>query len=150
MCKIGVFPVWIAWGHALLRMEHYSQAHVKFIQALQLHKNDSDFHVAPVILEIINTMEGGPAVDVSAVRSMYEHLARSAPTILDDSLSADSYLNVLHMPSTFPHSERSRGSQELANNGSSNSSDFDEGPCSNLDSIRYLECVNYLQDTWSL
>ncbi|KAK9698114.1 hypothetical protein RND81_08G083600 [Saponaria officinalis] len=145
-CKIDVFPVWIAWGHALLRMEHYSQARVKFIQALQLRKNDSDFHVAPVILDIISTMEGGPAVDVSTVRSMYEHLARSAPTILDDSLSADSYLNVLHMPSTFPRSERSRGSQEPANNGSSSITDFDEGPCSNLDNIRYLECVNYLQD----
>ncbi|XP_074272051.1 uncharacterized protein LOC141595969 [Silene latifolia] len=145
-CKIDVFPVWIAWGHALLRMEHYSQARVKFIQALQLRKNDSDFHVAPVILDIISTMEGGPAVDVSTVRSMYDHLARSAPTILDDSLSADSYLNVLHMPSTFPRSERSRGSQEPANSGSTSSMDFDEGPCSNLDNIRYLECVNYLQD----
>ena len=35
-------------------------------QALQLHKGDS----APVILEIINTIEGGPPVDVSTVRSM--------------------------------------------------------------------------------
>lgn len=39
-------------------------------QALQLRKNDPDFHVAPVILDIINTIEGGPPVDVSAVRSM--------------------------------------------------------------------------------
>ncbi|XP_057524069.1 uncharacterized protein LOC130803870 isoform X3 [Amaranthus tricolor] len=145
-CKIDVFPVWIAWGHALLRMEHYSQARVKFIQALQLRKNDPDFHATPVILEIINTIEGGPPVDVSAVRSMYEHLAKSAPTILDDSLSADSYLNVLHMPSTFPRSERSRGSQETANSSSMGGTDFDDGPRSNLDSIRYLECINYLQD----
>lgn len=35
-------------------------------QALQLHKGDP----APVILEIINTIEGGPPVDVSSVRSM--------------------------------------------------------------------------------
>lgn len=35
-------------------------------QALQLYKADP----APVILEIINTIEGGPPVDVSAVRSM--------------------------------------------------------------------------------
>lgn len=76
----------------------------------------------------------------------YEHLAKSAPTILDDSLSADSYLNVLHMPSTFPRSERSRGSQEPANSSSMSSTDFDDGPRSNLDNIRYLECVNYLQD----
>ncbi|KNA04878.1 hypothetical protein SOVF_195620 isoform A [Spinacia oleracea] len=145
-CKIDVFPVWIAWGHALLRMEHYSQARVKFIQALQLRKNDPDFHVAPVILDIINTIEGGPPVDVSAVRSMYEHLEKSAPTILDDSLSADSYLNVLHMPSTFPRSERSRGSQEPANSSSMSGIDYDDGPRSNLDNIRYLECVNYLQD----
>ncbi|OUZ99912.1 hypothetical protein BVC80_9069g19 [Macleaya cordata] len=142
-CKIDAFPVWNAWGLALIRMEHYSQARVKFKQALQLYKIDP----APVILEIINTIEGGPPVDVSAVRSMYEHLAKSAPTILDDSLSADSYLNVLYMPSTFPRSERSRQYQESANDLSDSSIlDFEEGPHSNLDNIRYLECVNYLQD----
>ncbi|CAL5429141.1 unnamed protein product [Camellia sinensis] len=141
-CKIDVFPVWNAWGHALIRMEHYAQARVKFKQALQLHKGDS----APVILEIINTIEGGQPVDVSAVRSMYEHLARSAPAILDDSLSADSYLNVLYMPSTFPRSERSRRFQESTTDNSLPSSEFEGGPRSNLDSIRYNECVNYLQE----
>ncbi|KAG2699968.1 hypothetical protein I3760_07G212600 [Carya illinoinensis] len=141
-CKIDVVPVWTAWGHALIRMERYAQARVKFKQALQLYKGDP----APVILEIINTIEGGPPVDVSAVRSMYEHLAKSAPTILDDSLSADSYLNVLYMPSTFPRSERSRRSQLSTDNNSSQSSDFEDGPRSNLDSIRYVECVNYLQE----
>lgn len=73
-------------------------------------------------------------------------MARSAPAILDDSLSADSYLNVLYMPSTFPRSERSRRSQEATNDNTSYSSDFEDGPRSNLDSIRYAECVNYLQD----
>ncbi|KAJ7958696.1 Zinc finger FYVE domain protein [Quillaja saponaria] len=141
-CKIDAFPVWNAWGHALIRMEHYEQARVKFKQALQLYKGDP----GSVILEIINTMEGGPPVDVSAVRSMYEHLAKSAPTILDDSLSADSYLNVLYMPSTFPRSERSRRAQESANNNSTYNSDFEDGPRSNLDNVRYIECVNYLQD----
>ncbi|CAL2234569.1 unnamed protein product [Prunus armeniaca] len=141
-CKIDVVPVWNAWGHALIRMEHYAQARVKFKQALQLYKADP----APVILEIINTIEGGPPVDVSAVRSMYEHLAKSAPTILDDSLSADSYLNVLYLPSTFPRSERSRRSHESANNNSTYISDFEDGPRSNLDSVRYVECVNYLQE----
>ncbi|KAI3468258.1 hypothetical protein Pfo_024921 [Paulownia fortunei] len=141
-CKIEVFPVWNSWGHALIRMEHYAQARVKFKQALQLHKGDS----APVILEIINTIEGGPPVDVASVRSMYEHLAKSAPAVLDDPLSADSYLNVLYMPSTFPRSERSRRSQEAAKDNSTHSSDLEDGPRSNLDSIRYLECVNYLQE----
>ncbi|XP_022729138.1 uncharacterized protein LOC111284627 isoform X2 [Durio zibethinus] len=141
-CKIDVFPVWNAWGHALIRMEHYAQARVKFKQALQLYKGDP----APVIVEIINTIEGGPPVDVSAVRSMYEHLAKSAPTILDDSLSADSYLNVLYMPSTFPRSERSRRSQESTNSNSPYGPDFEDGPRSNLDSARYIECVNYLQE----
>ncbi|XP_077246440.1 zinc finger FYVE domain protein isoform X2 [Tasmannia lanceolata] len=142
-CKIDAFPVWNAWGHALIRMEHYAQARVKFKQALQLHKGDP----TPVILEIINTMEGGPPVDVSSVRSMYEHLAKSAPTILDDSLSADSYLNVLYMPSTFPRSERSRRFQEATNSHSAlSSSDFEDGPRSNLDNVRYVECVNYLQE----
>lgn len=141
-CKIDVFPVWNAWGHALLRMERYGHARVKFKQALQLYKGDS----GPVILEIINTIEGGPPVDVSAVRSMYEHLAKSAPTILDDSLSADSYLNILYMPSTLPRSERSRRSQVSANNNSIYSRDFEDGPRSNLDNVRYTECVNYFQD----
>ncbi|MCL7036661.1 hypothetical protein MKW94_010857 [Papaver nudicaule] len=142
-CKINAFPVWSAWGLALIKMEHYSQARVKFKQALQLYKVDP----APVILEIINTIEGGPPVDVSAVRSMYEHLAKSAPTILDDSLSADSYLNVLYMPTTFPRSERSRQFRGSSNDLSESSGlDFEEGPRSNLDNIRYLECVNYLQD----
>ncbi|KAF6172870.1 hypothetical protein GIB67_035424 [Kingdonia uniflora] len=142
-CKIDAFPVWNAWGHALIRMEHYAQARVKFKQALQLYKSDP----APVIVDIINTMEGGPPVDVSAVRTMYEHLAKSAPTILDDSLSADSYLNVLYMPSTFPRSERSRRFQVSASSNSNSSNyDIDEGPRSNLESIRYLECINYLQE----
>lgn len=142
-CKIDAFPVWNAWGLALIRMEHYAQARVKFKQAFQLYKGET----APVILEIINTMEGGPPVDVAAVRSLYEHLAKSAPTILDDSLSADSYLNVLYMPSTFPRSERSRRFQQSSDGHSSSSSlDFDDGPRSNLDNIRYVECVNYLQE----
>ncbi|XP_054798123.1 uncharacterized protein LOC129303101 isoform X2 [Prosopis cineraria] len=140
-CKIDVFPVWNAWGHALIRMEHYGQARVKFKQALQVYKGDP----GPVILEIINTIEGGPPVDVSAVHSMYDHFAKSAPTILDDSLSADSYLNILYMPSTFPRSERSRRSQDSTNN-SIYSPDFYDGPRSNLDNARYNECVTYLQE----
>ncbi|XP_051127624.1 uncharacterized protein LOC127249073 isoform X2 [Andrographis paniculata] len=141
-CKIDVFPVWNSWGHALIRMEHYAQARVKFKQALQLHKGDS----APVILEIINTIEGGPTVDVASVRSMYEHLAKSAPAVLDDPLSADSYLNVLYMPSTFPRSERSRRLPEARKDDSTFNADLEDGPRSNLDNNRYLECVNYLQE----
>lgn len=81
----------------------------------------------------------------------YEHLAKSAPTILDDSLSADAYLNVLYMPSTFPRSERSRRSQEAPDSRSLlSSSDFEDGPRSgprsNLDNVRYVECVNYLHE----
>ncbi|KAH0890215.1 hypothetical protein HID58_052644 [Brassica napus] len=143
-CKIDVFPVWKAWGLALLRMERYTQARVKFkyVQAFQLKGED----IPDVIQEIINTIEGGPPVDVSTVRSMYDHLAKSAPTILDDSLSADSYLNVLHMPSTFPRSERSRRSLESEKNNSVPGSNFEDGPRSNLDSTRYSECTNYLQE----
>ncbi|AEC07743.1 zinc finger FYVE domain protein [Arabidopsis thaliana] len=141
-CKIDVFPVWKAWGLALLRMERYAQARVKFKQAFQLKGED----IPDVIQEIINTIEGGPPVDVSIVRSMYDHLAKSAPTILDDSLSADSYLNVLHMPSTFPRSERSRRSLESEKNSSVPGSDFEDGPRSNLDTTRYSECTNYLQE----
>jgi hypothetical protein len=44
----------------------YFSYSIVFRQALQLYKGDP----APVILEIINTIEGGPPVDVSAVRSM--------------------------------------------------------------------------------
>lgn len=76
----------------------------------------------------------------------YEHLAKSAPTILDDSLSADSYLNVLYMPSTFPRSERSRRSLESQSSNSVDGFDFEDGPRSNLDNVRYLECVSYFQE----
>lgn len=142
-CKIDAFPVWIAWGHALVRMEHYAQARVKFKQALQQYKGDA----ATVVTEIINTIEGGPPVDVSSVRSMYEHLAKSAATIFDDSLSADAYLNVLYMPSTFPRSESSRQSRDpIDNQFTSATSYLEDGPRSNLDSVRYAECIHYLQD----
>ncbi|KAK1298837.1 hypothetical protein QJS10_CPB14g00997 [Acorus calamus] len=60
------FPVWNAWGHALIRVEPYAQARVKFKQAFQLYKGDP----TPVIPGIINELEGSPPVDVSAVRSM--------------------------------------------------------------------------------
>ncbi|KZV53912.1 hypothetical protein F511_23677 [Dorcoceras hygrometricum] len=141
-CKIDVFPVWNSWGHALIRTEHYAQARVKFKQALQLYKGDS----TPVIIDIVNTIEGGPPVDVASVRSMYEHLAKSAPAVLDDPLSADSYLNIFYMPSTFPRSERSRRSQEATKDRPAHSSDLEDGPRSNLDNNRYMECVNYLQE----
>nr|CAD1824207.1 unnamed protein product [Ananas comosus var. bracteatus] len=142
-CKIDAFPVWNAWGRALIRMEHYAQARVKYKQALQLYKGD----VSPVILEIINTVEGGPPVDVLSARSMYEHFAKSASTILDDSLSADAYLNILYMPSTFPRSERSRQSRDASEGHSlSSSSEFEDGPRSNLDNVRYAECIYYLQE----
>lgn len=77
----------------------------------------------------------------------YEHLAKSAATIFDDSLSADAYLNVLYMPSTFPRSERSRQSRDpIDNQFTSASSYLEDGPRSNLDSVRYAECIHYLQD----
>lgn len=76
----------------------------------------------------------------------YEHLARNAPAILDDSLSADSYLSVLYIPSKCPRTERFRFSLEALNDTFSNSTYFEDGPKSNLDSVRYLECINYFQD----
>lgn len=140
-CKIDAFPVWNAWGHALIRMERYAQARVKFKQALQLHKGDP----TPVILDIINTVEGGPPVDVPAARSLYEHLAKSAPAILDDSLSADAYLNVLYLPSTLPRSERP-SSREAGYLFVSSGQEFEDGPHSNLENTRYAECIHYLQE----
>lgn len=165
------------------------RCHCCLRQALQLYKGD----VSPVILEIINTVEGGPPVDVLSARSMwvhcfctpflmmilhyvfsklweifiiwlcyvavilesiivewycrYEHFAKSASTILDDSLSADAYLNILYMPSTFPRSERSRQSRDASEGHSlSSSSEFEDGPRSNLDNVRYAECIYYLQE----
>ncbi|KAL6615484.1 hypothetical protein ACP70R_037754 [Stipagrostis hirtigluma subsp. patula] len=142
-CKIDAFPVWLAWGHALVRMEHYAQARVKFKQALLQYKGDTP----SVVIDIINTIEGGPPVDVSSVRSMYEHLAKSAATIFDDSLSADAYLNVLYMPTTFPRSERSRQSTgPIYNQYAPAGSYLEDGPRSNLDSVRYAECIHYLQE----
>jgi zinc finger FYVE domain-containing protein 26 len=79
----------------------------------------------------------------------YIHLAKSAPTIMDDSLSADAYLNVLYMPSSFPRSERLRRSAEDSANVYKPFSAKDateDGPRSNLDKVRYVECVSYLQE----
>uniref|UniRef100_A0A0D9V2H3 ZFYVE26-like TPR repeats domain-containing protein n=1 Tax=Leersia perrieri TaxID=77586 RepID=A0A0D9V2H3_9ORYZ len=141
--SMAVYTFWIAWGLALVRMEHYSQARVKFKQALQQYKGDA----TPFVLEIINTIEGGPPVDVSSVRSLYEHLAKSAATIFDDSLSADAYLNVLYMPSTFPRSERSRQSKDPMDSQFAPASSYlEDGPRSNLDGTRYAECIHYLQE----
>lgn len=40
LCKIDAFAVWNAWGLALIRMEHYAQARVKFKYAhlMSIHK----------------------------------------------------------------------------------------------------------------
>ena len=77
----------------------------------------------------------------------YEHLAKSAATIFDDSLSADAYLNVLYMPSTFPRSESSRQSRDPVDNQFTSASSYlEDGPRSNLDSVRYAECIHYLHE----
>ncbi|KAK1299184.1 hypothetical protein QJS10_CPB14g01000 [Acorus calamus] len=99
------FPRMECMGHALIRVEPYAQARVKFKQAFQLYNGDP----TPVIPEIINELEGSPPVDVSAVRSI------------------------------------SRQSQEVLNPQYSNS-EFDDGPRSNLDNMRYIECINYFKE----
>nr|GEU42792.1 hypothetical protein [Tanacetum cinerariifolium] len=55
-----------AWGLALIRMEPFAQARVKFKQALQLYTDDP----ASVIQDITNTIEESSPADVSYVRSM--------------------------------------------------------------------------------
>lgn len=51
------------------------------------------------------------------------------------------------MPSTFPRSERSRQSRDsLDSQFSSANSYLEDGPRSNLDSVRYAECIHYLQE----
>lgn len=144
-CKIDAFPVWKTWAHALVQMEHYAQARVKLKQALRVHKGDP----APIVRDIILTMEASPPVDVTSVRSLYDHMAKNASTILDDSLSADAYMNVLYTPSSFTKSERSRRSSDdtadrYATFGSQ--ANGEEGLRSNLDRSRYDECVYYLQE----
>ncbi|KAG0493045.1 hypothetical protein HPP92_006443 [Vanilla planifolia] len=141
-CKIDSFPVWIAWGRALILLEGYTQARVKFKQALFLYKGDP----SSVVLDIVNMIERWSTSGCLSVRSMYEHLAKSVPTILDDSLSADAYLNVLHIPSTFPRSEKSRRANDVSSSQPAGySPSLEESPCSNLDSVRYGECIYYLK-----
>lgn len=80
-------------------------------------------------------------------------MAKNASTILDDSLSADAYLNVLYMPSSFTKSERSRRSSEDSVDSFaafSAQAGGEEGPRSNLDRSRYDECIFYLQEVLSL
>ncbi|BBN06274.1 zinc finger FYVE domain-containing protein 26 [Marchantia polymorpha subsp. ruderalis] len=147
-CKIDALPVWQAWGHALLRMERYPQARAKFSQALRLLKGDK----VPFIRQIINTVEGGPPVDVEAAISMYAHVAQNISSVSDDSLSADAYLSVLYIPS-FTKADRSRRTSEESADRQQESAvkdslhrNGDEPLQSNLDSVRYNECVYYLQE----
>ncbi|CAM8967442.1 unnamed protein product [Rhodiola kirilowii] len=142
-CKIDSFLVWNAWGHALVRMEHFAQARVKFKQVFNCLRREK------IMLQLFLrlSVHGGRApVDVSSARSMYEHLAKSAPTILDDSLSADSYLKSFTCHLHFHALRGPDGLVNLPSSTSSADSDFDDGPRSNLDSVRYLECVNYLHE----
>ncbi|KAH7298964.1 hypothetical protein KP509_25G067100 [Ceratopteris richardii] len=144
-CKIDAFPVWRAWAHAFVQMEHYAQARVKLKQALKLYEGDP----VPIVRDIIATMEGSPPVDIASVRSLYNHMAKNANSIMDDSLSADAYLNVLYMPSSFTKSDRSRRpSEESLDSFASFSaqSGGEEGLKSNLDRSRYDECIFYLQE----
>jgi zinc finger FYVE domain-containing protein 26 len=51
------------------------------------------------------------------------------------------------MPSAFPQSERSMQSRDSINNQLASAVSYPEdGPLSNLDSIRYAECIHYLQE----
>jgi zinc finger FYVE domain-containing protein 26 len=76
-------------------------------------------------------------------------MARSVSTSSDDSLSADSYLNVLYVPS-FNKPDRSRcSSEESADSHQTVNTQIngDESPPhSHLDETRYEECVYYLQE----
>jgi zinc finger FYVE domain-containing protein 26 len=75
-------------------------------------------------------------------------MAKSFATSTDDSLSADSYLNILYMPS-FTKSDRSRRSSEDSADSFAISAchlNGEELTRSNLDGVRYEECVHYLQE----
>jgi hypothetical protein len=51
------------------------------------------------------------------------------------------------MPSTFPRSESSRHSRDPVDNQFTSATSYlEDGPRSNLDSVRYAECIHYLQD----
>jgi zinc finger FYVE domain-containing protein 26 len=143
-CEIDAFPVWEAWGHALLRIENYAQARVKFKQCLQLHDGDP----APVVRDIVFAMDNRPPAEVFAARSLYVHTARSVSSSSDDSLSADSYLNVLYMPS-FNKQDRSRRSSEDSadsHQAPTMQGNIEECPRTHLDDQRYEESVYYLQE----
>ncbi|XP_024541382.1 uncharacterized protein LOC9656299 [Selaginella moellendorffii] len=141
-CKIDVFPVWEAWGYALLRIEHYAQARLKFKKAFQLYKEDS----SKIVQRIVDNVEACPAADVHAARSLYVHMAKSASSSSDDSLSADSYLNVLYIP-TFTRADRSRRTTEEASERLSYfNADEISVPLSNLDNVRFEECKYYLDE----
>ncbi|XP_024403575.1 uncharacterized protein [Physcomitrium patens] len=144
-CKINPCLVWEAWGYALLRIEHYAQARVKFKRCLQLHTGDP----AIVVRRIIMAMEAGPPADLYGARSLYAHMARSVSTSSDDSLSADSYLNVLYVPSFNKPDRSRRSSEDSADSHQTTNPQIngdDSPPRSHLDETRYEECVHYLQE----
>jgi zinc finger FYVE domain-containing protein 26 len=78
----------------------------------------------------------------------YVHTARSVSSSSDDSLSADSYLNVLYMPS-FNKQDRSRRSSEDSadsHQAPTMQGNIEECPRTHLDDQRYEESVYYLQE----
>jgi zinc finger FYVE domain-containing protein 26 len=113
-------------------------------QCLRLHDGDP----APVVRKIVNAMDTGPPAEVFAARSLYVHTARSVSSSSDDSLSADSYLNVLYMPS-FNKQDRSRRSSEDSadsHQAPTMQGNIEECPRTHLDDQRYEESVYYLQE----
>jgi hypothetical protein len=78
----------------------------------------------------------------------YVHMTRSVSSSSDDSLSADSYLNVLYLPS-FNKQDRSRRSSEDSadsHQAPTLQGNVEECPQSHLDDLRYEESVYYLQE----
>nr|GEW33491.1 hypothetical protein [Tanacetum cinerariifolium] len=74
--------------------------HTSDARVLEANKSNGtkDSTISEDSFYIINTIEGSLSADVSSVRSMYEHLAKSAPAILDDSiLTHIVYLTWVHM-----------------------------------------------------
>eukprot|EP00850_Spirogloea_muscicola_P007270 SM000036S13314 [mRNA] locus=s36:520792:538386:- [translate_table: standard] len=138
-------PVWMAWGQSLLLIGHYNEAWIKVGHVL---RGAEVSRAAEVALTMVHCIESSPPTDVPATRQLYVHMERSVNSASEDALSADSYLDVLHIPPPMSSSLQPRRVSGEWPEGSYRTPLVTgaELPASHLDDQQYKECERYLRE----
>eukprot|EP00850_Spirogloea_muscicola_P013672 SM000094S24689 [mRNA] locus=s94:180559:193414:+ [translate_table: standard] len=138
-------PVWIGWGQSLLLIGRYNEAWINLGHVL---RGGEVSRAAEVALTMVHCIESSPPTDVPATRQLYVHMERSVNSASEDALSADSYLDVLHIPPPMSSSLQPRRVSGEWPEGSYRTPLVTgaELPASHLDDQRYKECERYLRE----